>query len=83
MQKEKKYWSEKLDCYVSRSFHNKESKQANIKIDITKCDLVINEFGFYYLYLEGRSIKKLSFNEFQKYKRVVSSVINKKTVRYN
>ena len=66
-------WSEKFDCYVSQAFMPSQAK--NIKIDISKCVIKISEFGFYYLWLNGKKLKRIDFLQFQSYKNYVKEVI--------
>lgn len=52
-----------------------KSSEKNIKIDITKCVIVFNEFGFIDLTLEGKKLKRLKFNEYLLYKNYVKEII--------
>jgi len=67
-------WSEEYGCYVSRAFMPR--KEPTIKLDITNCIIKISVFGFYYLWLKGKQIKKLNFTEFLKYKKYVKEIID-------
>lgn len=49
----------------------------NIKIDITHCDIIINELGYIDLRLKGSIIKRLTFTEFLRYKKYVISIERK------
>ena len=66
-------WSEEFGCYVSQTFMPKTEKA--IKLDITNCLIKISIFGFYYLWLRGKQIKKLNFDEFLLYKTYVKEII--------
>lgn len=67
-------WSEEFGCYVSRAFMPREEK--SIKFDITNCIIKISIFGFYYLYLKEKEIKKLNFDEFILYRKYVKETIH-------
>lgn len=70
-------WSEDLTCYVSRSFVPAEqTNKQSIKLDMHKCEIIITPDGYYNLILQGRMLKRLSFNEFMKYKKHVKQVYN-------
>jgi len=69
-------WSIEFDCYVSQTFMPR--KDNFIKLDITNCVIKISIFGIYYLYLKGKEIKKLDFDEFQKYKKYVKEIIDER-----
>lgn len=49
-------------------------KVKNVKIDIAKCNIVINEFGYIDLMLNGVKIKRLTFSQFLKYKGYVKDI---------
>ena len=71
------YWSLKYDCPVSLTFSDiaKTLPKNRITIDITKCIIRISPEGFYYLYFQGKRIKKLTFSEFMKYRKSVKEII--------
>ena len=46
-------------------------KVNNIKIDITKCELIMNALGFIYLMLDGKELKSLTAEEYIKYRNYV------------
>jgi len=50
---------------------------SNIKLDITKCVIIITEFNYFELHLNNKLLRSLSFNEFMKYRKYVSRVIGK------
>lgn len=47
----------------------------NIKIDLSKCTIIVTRFGFYDLHMDGKKIKRLSFKLFQIYKTYVIDVL--------
>lgn len=68
-------WSEKYDAPVSETFADQRSTPAKgYKIDITKCE-IRESYGFYYLYLNGRRLKQITFTEFLKFRHVVKKII--------
>ena len=71
--KYERVWSEEYGCYVSTTFAPRKEKV--IKLDITNCVIKITIFGFYYLWLNGKRIKKLNFDEFLLYKGYVKKII--------
>lgn len=78
--KEGQYWSTEYDSPVSKTFYRQEAATASskqVKIDITKCEIVRNEYGYYYLYLKGKEIKQLTFEEYLKYRYYVIRVIDR------
>ena len=66
-------WSVEYDCYVSHTFLPRKEKP--IKLDITNCIIKISIFGFYYLWMQGKEIKKLNFDEYLFYKKYVKKII--------
>lgn len=49
-------------------------KKSDIKIPITKCDIIINEFGFIDLYLDDKKLKRIDFDTYLKFKSYVKTV---------
>lgn len=78
--KEGQFWSEEYDSPVSKTFYKGTGALApvskQVKIDISKCIIIRNEYGYYYLYLNGKEIKKLSFEEYLKYRYFVIKVVD-------
>lgn len=72
--KDGQLWSVEFDCYVSQTFMPR--KEKSIKLDITNCIIKLSIFGFYYLWLKGKEIKKLTFDEFLVYKKYVKKIID-------
>lgn len=52
------------------------SSISNIKIDITKCIIKFNAFGFIDLLLNEKRVKRLTFKEYLKFKAYVKNVIH-------
>ena len=74
--KQGQYWSEDYNCPVSLSFYNGVKRQANIKIDITNCYIIISELGFFQLWYKGKRIRDLNIDEYLKYRKFVKEIIN-------
>lgn len=65
-------WSQDYSAYVSPSFN---PDAIPIKIAINLCDIIITDLGFYELWNNDKRIKKLTFNQYLKYKSHVKNVI--------
>jgi len=74
--KQGQIWSDQFDCYVSRTFAPETQQSSAFKIDITKCEIIITPEGFYNLQLNGKKIKRIAFNEYMKYRKSVSRILN-------
>lgn len=71
-------WSEDFGCYVSKSFVTADiTSTRSIKIDITKCKIIITPEGYYDLVMNDKKIKRITLVEFLKYKVHVIEIINK------
>jgi hypothetical protein len=70
-----KIWSQDYDAYVSHSFYPLDTKKT-LKLNLTDCVIKITQFGFYYLLLDDHVIKKITFDEYLRYKKHVKSIIN-------
>ena len=71
-----KVWSELYDSYVSESYHEARSPTQKIAFNINKCIIKISEFGFIDLYLDGKKIKRLTTEEYIKYRFIVLDIEN-------
>lgn len=74
--KQGQIWSEEYDAPVSPTFAPRRdpAPPTQIKIDIGKCEIIRNEYGYYYLYMQGKEIKRLTFSEYLKYRHYVMRV---------
>ena len=68
-------WSNEYDAKVSSTYAKRKPKN-NTKLDLTKCTILITEFGFFYLKLKDRTVKQINFNQFMTYKKYVKEIVN-------
>jgi hypothetical protein len=74
MYRQNQVWNEEYGCYTSASFMPDTVRVSNIKIDITKCDIIINKYGFIDLYQGIKRIKRLTIEQYLIYKNYVMKV---------
>ena len=55
---------------------NDSKPEKPVSIEITKCIIQVSEFGSPDLYLNGKRLKSLTFDEFLKYRNYVKEVRN-------
>lgn len=65
-------YSVEYGCFIAPP--QPEAAKPVIRFDVTKCNIIINEFGFIDLYLGSKKIKRLNYKEFKKYKHYVKEV---------
>jgi len=56
---------------------SKSKASKSIKIPITKCEIIVNEFGYIDLYLDGKRFKRITFEMYLTYRDHVKKVIRK------
>lgn len=62
-------WSQEFDSYVSRAFL--ERKDGKVTIDLTRCTILITQEHFYDLMLEGKKIKRVTYEFWEKYRNII------------
>jgi len=75
-----KVWSEDLGAYISSSWALRDKKSKGKSLDLTKCDIIMTEGSQFYLSLKGRFIRKLTVDEYVKYRRYVKSFIDRRNI---
>jgi hypothetical protein len=69
-------WSQEYDSYVSKSYSFNRLKNNPFKISLHKCNILITRYGFFYLRQKSKLIKRLSLEEYLKFKNYVQEVVN-------
>lgn len=69
-----KVWSEDYGRYVAPCWLQEKRINSKIKLDITKCTIVVNQFGFYELWLNDKEIKTISFKDYMIFKNYVKDI---------